>query len=156
MHINPGNVGNRANELVNQLKVFHLSFTIICFFVLFCKSIFNNSFRVVHVHIKQGIYQCRSEMTLNSKTLACNFLIWTKSSKKLMDEKILASKFSIFPLHFIFSLTCVTYNRYGTVSDYFDAVNAASKKNNIQFPSYNGDFFPYADNDDSYWTVRLL
>jgi hypothetical protein len=36
------------------------------------------------------------------------------------------------------------------VRQYFDAVFAAKK----DFPLYKGDFFPYADNSDSYWTVR--
>lgn len=38
--------------------------------------------------------------------------------------------------------------QYATLSEYFDAVFAAKK----DFPLYKGDFFPYADNSDSYWT----
>jgi hypothetical protein len=43
---------------------------------------------------------------------------------------------------------CTSSSR--TVRQYFDAVFAAKK----DFPLYKGDFFPYADNSDSYWTVR--
>ena len=38
--------------------------------------------------------------------------------------------------------------RFSTLSDYFTA--AASEG---QFPSLQGDFLPYADNEQSYWTV---
>ncbi|KAL6080566.1 Alpha-mannosidase 2 [Balamuthia mandrillaris] len=38
--------------------------------------------------------------------------------------------------------------RYATVSEYFDAVH----QEQAAFPLYKGDFFPYADNKDSYWT----
>jgi len=38
--------------------------------------------------------------------------------------------------------------QYSTLSDYFSAVAAA----NVPFPVIQGDFFPYADNEDSYWT----
>jgi alpha-mannosidase II len=38
--------------------------------------------------------------------------------------------------------------QYATLSEYFDAVFAAK----VNFPLYKGDFFPYADNSDSYWT----
>jgi len=38
--------------------------------------------------------------------------------------------------------------QYSTLSDYFSAVSAAREK----FPVIQGDFFPYADNEDSYWT----
>eukprot|EP01104_Vermistella_antarctica_P015687 TRINITY_DN5202_c0_g4_i2.p1 TRINITY_DN5202_c0_g4~~TRINITY_DN5202_c0_g4_i2.p1 ORF type:complete len:1225 (+),score=354.91 TRINITY_DN5202_c0_g4_i2:133-3807(+) len=38
--------------------------------------------------------------------------------------------------------------QYGTVSDYFKAVHDSHQT----FPLYSGDFFPYADNSDSYWT----
>ena len=41
--------------------------------------------------------------------------------------------------------------QYATLSEYFDAVF----KEEVTFPYYEGDFFPYADNSDSYWTVRL-
>lgn len=41
--------------------------------------------------------------------------------------------------------------QYSTLSRYFDALNAAK----AEFPSFFGDFFPYADNGDSYWTVRI-
>jgi len=40
--------------------------------------------------------------------------------------------------------------QYSTLSRYFDALNKAQ----AEFPSFFGDFFPYADNGDSYWTVR--
>jgi alpha-mannosidase II len=42
--------------------------------------------------------------------------------------------------------------QFGTLSDYFSAVAADIEQNNIEFPVYNRDFFPYADNEDSYWT----
>jgi hypothetical protein len=38
--------------------------------------------------------------------------------------------------------------RYSTLSDYFEAVAGS----NTKFPVLTGDFFPYADNEDSYWT----
>lgn len=38
--------------------------------------------------------------------------------------------------------------RYSTLTDYFEAVSGAQEK----FPVLTGDFFPYADNEDSYWT----
>eukprot|EP00029_Vermamoeba_vermiformis_P007896 TRINITY_DN3546_c0_g1_i1.p1 TRINITY_DN3546_c0_g1~~TRINITY_DN3546_c0_g1_i1.p1 ORF type:complete len:1137 (-),score=300.82 TRINITY_DN3546_c0_g1_i1:18-3428(-) len=38
--------------------------------------------------------------------------------------------------------------QYSTLSRYFDALNKAK----TEFPSFFGDFFPYADNADSYWT----
>ena len=46
--------------------------------------------------------------------------------------------------------SCHCINSSRTVRQYFDAVFAAKK----DFPLYKGDFFPYADNSDSYWTVR--
>uniref|UniRef100_A0A2C9K725 Alpha-mannosidase n=1 Tax=Biomphalaria glabrata TaxID=6526 RepID=A0A2C9K725_BIOGL len=42
--------------------------------------------------------------------------------------------------------------QYGTLSDYFQAVEIESQKNRISFPSLAGDFFPYNDRDDQYWT----
>lgn len=39
--------------------------------------------------------------------------------------------------------------QYSTLSDYFGAVAAS----NAKFATVQGDFFPYADNDDSLWTV---
>lgn len=42
--------------------------------------------------------------------------------------------------------------QFSTASDYFAAVSGVSKRQDIRFPIYRGDFFPYADNDDSYWT----
>ena len=38
--------------------------------------------------------------------------------------------------------------RYSTLSEYFDAV----AKQNIEYSVYQGDFFPYADNQNSYWS----
>jgi hypothetical protein len=38
--------------------------------------------------------------------------------------------------------------RYSTLTDYFNAVAAAA----VPVPTFTGDFFPYADNEDSYWT----
>jgi hypothetical protein len=38
--------------------------------------------------------------------------------------------------------------RYSTLSEYFEAVSRA----NVRFPLLQGDFFPYADNEDSYWS----
>jgi len=39
--------------------------------------------------------------------------------------------------------------QYSTLSDYFQALQ---NDQNAKFPVYQGDFFPYADNEDSYWT----
>ena len=38
--------------------------------------------------------------------------------------------------------------RFSTLTDYFSAAAAEG-----QFPSLQGDFMPYADNEQSYWTV---
>lgn len=38
--------------------------------------------------------------------------------------------------------------QYSTLSDYFQAVAATETKHSVM----EGDFFPYADNEDSYWT----
>ncbi|KAL0478997.1 lysosomal alpha-mannosidase [Acrasis kona] len=38
--------------------------------------------------------------------------------------------------------------RYSTPSEYFDAVT----QDDIEYPTKTGDFFPYADNVNSYWT----
>eukprot|EP00474_Spongospora_subterranea_P010186 CRZ10644.1 hypothetical protein [Spongospora subterranea] len=38
--------------------------------------------------------------------------------------------------------------QYSTLKDYFSAVEAT----NTKFPTVVGDFFPYADNSDSFWT----
>jgi alpha-mannosidase II len=39
--------------------------------------------------------------------------------------------------------------QYSTLSRYFAAVHRAG----AEFPSYAGDFFPYADTERAYWTV---
>jgi len=38
--------------------------------------------------------------------------------------------------------------KFSTVSEYFDSVFQSK----TQFTEYRGDFYPYADNEDSYWT----
>jgi lysosomal alpha-mannosidase len=45
-----------------------------------------------------------------------------------------------------------TTMRYSTLADYFDTVQEWISKNKVEWPVYNGDFFPYADNAASYWT----
>ncbi|XP_076234440.1 alpha-mannosidase 2 isoform X2 [Calliopsis andreniformis] len=40
--------------------------------------------------------------------------------------------------------------RFGTLSDYFDAIR--EKHNLNEFPSLSGDFFTYSDRDDHYWS----
>jgi hypothetical protein len=37
---------------------------------------------------------------------------------------------------------------YSTASEYFDHVH----RTKVAFPLYDSDFFPYADNGESYWT----
>ena len=45
---------------------------------------------------------------------------------------------------------------FGTISDYFKAVAADRSKskssNTPPLPTFVGDFFPYNDRDDQYWT----
>ena len=42
--------------------------------------------------------------------------------------------------------------KYSTPQRYFDALHEESESAKIKYPLYVGDFFPYADNEDSYWT----
>ena len=44
--------------------------------------------------------------------------------------------------------------QYSTVSEYFQAIKNNNNNNKVsnKFPELTGDFFPYADNEDSYWT----
>ena len=42
--------------------------------------------------------------------------------------------------------------RYSTLSEYFQAVHSDAHRKSVAFPFHRGDFFPYADNGDSYWT----
>ena len=41
---------------------------------------------------------------------------------------------------------------WGTLQDYFDAVNKEAQKPEEFFPSLSGDFFTYSDRDDHYWS----
>eukprot|EP01114_Cavostelium_apophysatum_P007845 TRINITY_DN2004_c0_g1_i3.p1 TRINITY_DN2004_c0_g1~~TRINITY_DN2004_c0_g1_i3.p1 ORF type:complete len:1212 (-),score=393.06 TRINITY_DN2004_c0_g1_i3:43-3678(-) len=43
--------------------------------------------------------------------------------------------------------------QYSTLSKYFDAMKKDLEDDqSVQFSVFHGDFFPYADNEDSYWT----
>ncbi|XP_005089577.1 alpha-mannosidase 2 [Aplysia californica] len=41
---------------------------------------------------------------------------------------------------------------FGTVSDFFNALKTDTEKSKVSFPSLTGDFLPYNDRDDQYWT----
>ncbi|CAF3632237.1 unnamed protein product [Rotaria sordida] len=43
-----------------------------------------------------------------------------------------------------------THIQYGTLNDYFEQI--LQEKSLVEFPSYAGDFFTYADHDDHYWS----
>ena len=45
--------------------------------------------------------------------------------------------------------------KYSTLSDYFDALQDRALSYDVKFPVFYEDFFPYADNEDSYWTVQI-
>ena len=42
--------------------------------------------------------------------------------------------------------------RYSTPREYFEAVYRDALTRDVKFMLYSKDFFPYADNADSYWT----
>ncbi|CAJ0939244.1 unnamed protein product, partial [Mesorhabditis belari] len=42
--------------------------------------------------------------------------------------------------------------RFGTLSDYFDALDETLKTESEKLPVLSGDFFTYADRDDHYWS----
>ncbi|GFN89313.1 alpha-mannosidase [Plakobranchus ocellatus] len=42
--------------------------------------------------------------------------------------------------------------QFGTLSDYFNALARDTAKSKLAFPSMSGDFLPYNDRDDQYWT----
>ncbi|CAJ0566102.1 unnamed protein product, partial [Mesorhabditis spiculigera] len=42
--------------------------------------------------------------------------------------------------------------RFGTLADYFDALESRLKEERKQLPILSGDFFTYADRDDHYWS----
>lgn len=41
---------------------------------------------------------------------------------------------------------------YSTPERYFRDLHAEAEERKLKFPLYVGDFFPYADNEDAYWT----
>jgi hypothetical protein len=63
-----------------------------------------------------------------------------------------------YPLLFIafmdvYSLGLLFQVKFGTVSEYFRTVDAEHKADpNFQSLKLVGDFFPYNDRDDQYWT----
>ncbi|KAK3784564.1 hypothetical protein RRG08_003372 [Elysia crispata] len=42
--------------------------------------------------------------------------------------------------------------QFGTISDFFNALRKDMSKSKVSFPSLSGDFLPYNDRDDQYWT----
>lgn len=42
--------------------------------------------------------------------------------------------------------------KFGTVTDFFKALHHSEKTGDISFPSLSGDFYPYSDHDNAYWT----
>uniref|UniRef100_A0A7N8XU41 Mannosidase, alpha, class 2A, member 1 n=1 Tax=Mastacembelus armatus TaxID=205130 RepID=A0A7N8XU41_9TELE len=42
--------------------------------------------------------------------------------------------------------------RFGTLSDYFEALHRHQKATGMNLPTLRGDFFTYADRDDHYWS----
>ena len=42
--------------------------------------------------------------------------------------------------------------KFGTVSDFFKATHESEKNDAVAFPSLSGDFYPYSDHDNAYWT----
>ena len=42
--------------------------------------------------------------------------------------------------------------RFGTLSEYFEALMENNKKFNIHVPNFKGDFFTYADSSNNYWS----
>jgi alpha-mannosidase len=42
--------------------------------------------------------------------------------------------------------------QYSKATDYFDAVYPTKTKVDTQFPTFSGDFFPYADSIEAFWT----
>ncbi|KHJ48512.1 glycosyl hydrolase family 38 protein [Trichuris suis] len=41
--------------------------------------------------------------------------------------------------------------QFGTLEDYFSALEMETREHRIDFPTLSGDFFSYADRDDDYW-----
>ncbi|CAG5119326.1 unnamed protein product [Candidula unifasciata] len=42
--------------------------------------------------------------------------------------------------------------QFGTISDYFNALDKDTEQSKLTFPTLAGDFFSYNDRDDQYWT----
>lgn len=51
--------------------------------------------------------------------------------------------------HLLFILTQYVQVRFGTLSEYFTELEKSQTR---PFPTFAGDFFPYSDRSDQYWT----
>lgn len=55
-------------------------------------------------------------------------------------------------LLYIDGFFCGFQARFGTLSDYFDALQRRLNTAGTSLPTLRGDFFTYADRDDHYWS----
>lgn len=56
------------------------------------------------------------------------------------------------PLSLLLFLSSAAHIRWGTLNDYFVALEASLRSSRHPLPSLSGDFFPYSDRNSDYWT----
>lgn len=103
-------------------------------------------------HVKNGKHKYDSWYLKYSETTSGHAIQkWQRKQMRLLSVQTVKSATSAlrWSTAFLFSYFQA---RFGTLSDYFQALHRRLSTTRTTLPKLRGDFFSYADRDDHYWT----
>lgn len=103
-------------------------------------------------HVKNGKHKYDSWYLKYSETTSGHTIQkWQRKQMRLLSVQTVKSVTSAlrWSTAFFFSYFQA---RFGTLSDYFQALHRRLSTTRTTLPKLRGDFFSYADRDDHYWT----